>query len=99
MLSERSSTCSVASEQWRKPRPHNARTVIAKENAVRTISRRSQQNGSCQMKRSMLGSIAAAAVTISVATASAQLSPDQQGALRVIIIERLAAEMQDTLPD
>jgi hypothetical protein len=56
------------------------------------------------MKRSMLGSAAAAALLLSVATAVAQLNPQTSGAtaqsgdlrnaIRVIIMERLASEMQ-----
>lgn len=61
------------------------------------------------MKRSILGSVAAAAFMLSIATASAQQSPqagdaatpapDLRGAIRVIIMERLANEMQGQLPD
>ncbi len=61
------------------------------------------------MKRSILGSIAAAALMLSVATASAQQSPQTSGAtapspdlrtaIRVIIMERLTSEMQGNLPD
>jgi len=67
------------------------------------------KNGRCQMKRSMLGSAAAATLLLSVATAAAQLSPqtggattqspDARTAIRVIIMERLANEMQGQLPD
>jgi hypothetical protein len=61
------------------------------------------------MNRSILGSVAAAALTLSVATAFAQQSPqagdaatpapDLRGAIRVIIMERLANEMQGPLPE
>jgi hypothetical protein len=60
-----------------------------------------QNNRRYQMKRSILASVAAAALTLALSgtTASAQLNPDQQNTVRIIIVERLAGEMQDTLPD
>lgn len=58
------------------------------------------------MNRLILGSIAAAALTLSFTTASAQLgpqggaqAPDLRGAIRIIIMERLANEMQGQLPE
>ncbi len=61
------------------------------------------------MSKRILGSIAAAALALSAATVSAQQSPqaggaatpspDLRGVIRVIIMERLANEMQGTLPD
>jgi hypothetical protein len=73
------------------------------------IARACSTNGRCQMKRSMLGSAAAAALMLSVATAAAQLNPqtggataqssDLRGAIRVIIMERLANEMQGGLQE
>ena len=61
------------------------------------------------MNRSVLGSVAAAVFTLGIATASAQLSPqgsgataltpEQRTAIRMVIAERLAGEMRDTLPD
>jgi hypothetical protein len=60
------------------------------------------------MSRSILGSVAAAALMLSVATASAQTSPDtggaaaltpeQRAAIRMVIAERLKSEMSQ-LPD
>ena len=60
------------------------------------------------MSRSILGSVAAAALMLSVATASAQtspgtggtaaLSPEQRAAIRIVIAERLKSEMSQ-LPD
>jgi hypothetical protein len=60
------------------------------------------------MNNSMLGSITAAALMLGVATASAQQSPqaggaaapsDLRGTIRVIIMERLANEMQGGLQE
>jgi len=60
------------------------------------------------MKKTILGSIAAAALTLSVTMASAQLSPqndpaavspDPRTAIRVIIMERLSSEMQGDLQE
>jgi hypothetical protein len=79
------------------------------EGRADAIARAGSTNGRCQMKRSMLGSVAAAAFMLSVTAASAQVtpqaggaaspSPDLRGAIRVIIMERLTNEMQGQLPD
>jgi ribosomal protein S20 len=52
------------------------------------------------MNRLILSSVAVAALTLSsVATVSAQLSPEQRSAVRIIIVEQLTDEMQNRLPD
>jgi hypothetical protein len=84
-------------------------TVAARKTRADALMRACNKNGRFPMNSSIFGSVVAAALTFSVATASAQpgpdvggaptLTPDQRGAVRVIILQRLANEMQDTLPD
>src|SRR5258707_5889161 len=51
------------------------------------------------MNRLVLSSVAVAALTLSGATVSAQLNPEQRSAVRIVIVERLTDEMQNRLPD
>jgi hypothetical protein len=63
------------------------------------MQRNMQRNRRKQMNKLILGSVAAAALTLSVATVSAQLNPEQRTAIRAVIGERLTDEMQNRLPD
>jgi Arc/MetJ family transcription regulator len=66
-----------------------------------------QTNRRNEMNRWILGSVAAAAFTFGIATASAQLSPgpsgaltpEQRSAVRAVIAERLTDEMRNRLPE
>ena len=50
------------------------------------------------MNRLILSSVAVAALTLSAASVSAQLSSEQRSAVRIVIVERLTDEMQNRLP-
>jgi hypothetical protein len=66
---------------------------------LKTTRSREDADRRKQMNRLILGSAAIAALTLSVATVSAQLNSEQRTAIRIVIVERLTEEMQNRLPD